>query len=187
MKWGRTQRLTAWILGAALGASLVAFGLLRAAPGSLLPAPAVGAAAPTFSLPAIDGGSISLARLRGHAVLINFWASWCPYCRAETESLVTLHSACDRLTVLGVAVEAPENRVVRFATHAGIGYPILMDPSGSVAMRYGATYLPTSVLITPEGRIAWIHHGAFITADQARALVDNRLHDVCAARNGTHG
>ncbi len=187
MTWGRTQKLTAWIAGLALGASVVVFGLLRAEPVSLLPEPTVGTTAPAFSLPDLDGQSISLARLRGHAVLINFWTSWCPYCRAETASLVSLHSTCDRLTVLGVAVEAPEDRVARFADHAGIGYPILMDPSGSVAVRYGATYLPTSVLITPQGRIAWIRHGAFTNADQALTLVDRRLHDICSARNGSHG
>lgn len=183
---GRSRRITALIAGAALALALLAVGIMAVARHNIASPLQVGTSAPTFSLPALDGGSISLAELHGHALLINFWASWCPYCRAETESLVTLQTSCHDLTVLGVAVDAPPERVAQFANHAGIGYPVLLDPTGEVANLYGATYLPTSVLVSPTGRIAWIDHGVFITGGEARSLVDRHLGGICLPDNTSH-
>lgn len=186
MRWGRSRRVTAWIAGSALVAGLMLVGLLRLASPSMLPSPGVGAPAPGFSLPALNGRMISLQRLRGQAIFINFWASWCPYCRAEAVTLQSLESRCRHLTVLEVAVDGGEARTSRFASQMGIGYPVLLDHDGLVANLYGATYLPTSVLVSPTGRIAWIDHGVFITGGEARSLVDRHLGGICLPDNTSH-
>jgi len=185
--WGPSRRFRIWVAGGLIASALGILGLWYAASSTGLPTLGVGSAAPGFSLPSLNGRMISLSRLRGRAILINFWAAWCPYCRAEATSLSSLESSCRRLTVLGVAVGAREAGVAAFANQMGIGYPELIDRNAAVAIRYGATFLPTSVLVSPNGRIAWIDRGQFLSAGQARSLVDQRLGGVCLPGRPAHG
>jgi peroxiredoxin len=123
--------------------------------------PATGAAAPSaapdFELTASDGKVIRLADLRGKVVLLNFWATWCPPCKAEMPDLNALQRkyGADRdFVVLGVNDEESAADVIAFAQREGIAFPLLLDPDGRVIEKlFDVRYLPTSMIIDRDGNI----------------------------------
>ncbi len=137
------------------------------------PAAREGRAAPNFRLAALDGAPRSLDEFRGRYVLLNFWASWCGPCRAETPDLQEFHSRnLDRgITVIGVNQQEDAATARQFTAQFGVTYPILLDTSGAVSQAYrtGAGGLPMTVLIDPAGVIQRIYLGR-ITLEQLREL-----------------
>jgi cytochrome c biogenesis protein CcmG, thiol:disulfide interchange protein DsbE len=121
-----------------------------------------GEPAPAFAAPVLDGDTLRLAELRGQAVLLNIWATWCPPCRDEMPELQVLHDRYARrgLRVLGVSVDArgAEAAVREFVRDHGITFTILHDPAESVARQFRTTGVPETFLIGPDGRLAhrWI-------------------------------
>jgi cytochrome c biogenesis protein CcmG, thiol:disulfide interchange protein DsbE len=123
--------------------------------------PAVDAAAtspaPDFELTASDGKTVRLSDLRGKVVLLNFWATWCPPCKAEMPDLNALQAkyGTDRdFVVLGVNDEESAADVVAFAQREGIAFPLLLDPEGRVIEKlFDVRYLPTSMIIDRDGNI----------------------------------
>ena len=118
------------------------------------PYPAEGEPAPDFALPGLDGTHWRLSELRGKAVLVNFWATWCGPCRKELPHLEKLHQRFSRegLVVLGVSDEkAAESRA--FLEEHGITFPTLNDHAAEVFRRYRVTAIPTTLIIGPDGRL----------------------------------
>jgi len=129
----------------------------------------VGATAPEFSvanddgttyqLTDLDGGPIRLADLRGKAVWVNFWTTWCPPCQSEVPILRDLAERYrDRgLEVVAVSVqETSPADVAAYAARYQLGYTIGFDGSGKIFHAYKAYGLPTQVFIDPNGVIASI-------------------------------
>ena len=144
-------------------------GQLRATPG--LPGPRVGQPAPPFALPALSGGTVSLVAFRGRPVLLNFWATWCPDCRAELGALGQLQAQeGGRAVVVGVDVQQPAEATALFAARAGVRWPVALDAQGQLAAEYGVDYLPTSFFIDAGGVIRRIYTGP-LTLGRARALL----------------
>jgi peroxiredoxin len=115
-----------------------------------------------FALTDLDGHPISLASLRGKAVWVNFWASWCPPCQAETPVLRETAAAYrDRgLVVVGISVQESSAEDVRaYALKYGLGYTVAADLSGDIFHLYRVYALPTQFFIDPNGRIAAIVQG----------------------------
>lgn len=149
------------VLGAALGA-VGAWVLLKAgAPSLPVPpafGPAVGAAPADFTLETPDGERVSLERFVGKkAVLLAFWATWCPFCAEAIPALNALHRGplADRVQVLAVDYKESREKVAAFAAAKGIAYPVVLDSDGRVARAYGVAGIPTYILIGREGRIAY--------------------------------
>jgi len=118
-------------------------------------------AAPDFLLASLDGKPVSLVGARGKVVLLNFWATWCGPCRAETPDLIELQNKYkDSLEIIGLAVDVDDAAEVQsFVESSGINYPIAVAPN-ELRMQYGGiTALPTSFLIDPEGRVVQKHVG----------------------------
>jgi peroxiredoxin len=116
----------------------------------------VGESAPSFTLPQRGGGSVDLASLRGHVVVVNFWATWCAPCVAEMPSLDRLHRALSRdgLVVLGVSVDEDEAALTAFLEKGGLTLKVLRDPGGAVASgAYRTTGYPETFVIDPAGVI----------------------------------
>ena len=123
----------------------------------------------------LDGNTISPASLRGKVVLVNFWATWCPPCRAEIPDLVALQSKYgDRLQIIGVSQDEGSVEVVRrFAAEHHVNYPIVMMTPELDRAFTGIAALPTSFVLDREGRIVQRHVGmlnAIVTEQETRAL-----------------
>jgi thiol-disulfide isomerase/thioredoxin len=126
------------------------------------PAPRLGEAAPDFALPNLRGQPIALASLRGRPVLVNFWATWCPPCRAEMPDLddVARESAASGLTVLGVNLQEEPLTIAAYLRTLGVGgVSPLIDGSGAVFRQYRVSGLPTTVAIDRDGVVRDIHIG----------------------------
>ena len=156
-----TRLLLALVITASLAGDAVTSAAPAAAPAAAPPL----ALAPGFTLPTLTGTNVSLAQYRGRVVLVNFWATWCPPCRAEMPILMKLQQtfAPAGFEVLGVAVDdegarvvAPWVRTMRFplnGTAQAITFPILIG-SPAVADTYGEIdSFPASFLIAADGRI----------------------------------
>ena len=111
--------------------------------------------APEFRLPRSDGSLRSLSDLRGQVVLVNFWATWCPPCVAETPSLEALHRRLKArgLAILGVSVDQGWEVVGAFVSRLGVSYEVLLDPAGLTPRRYGTLKYPETYLVDRQGTI----------------------------------
>ncbi len=155
--------------------------------GRLLPSPSADVGgpsardkvAPDFELPSMQGLQVHLSQFRGQVVLVNFWATWCPPCRAEMPSIERLYRAYASrgLEILAVDDERVGSGVVEgFQRDLTLSFPILLDSAGDVSALYGVRGLPTTVVIDREGRIASVDFGARDWSDRAaRELVEKLL------------
>jgi len=111
--------------------------------------------APEFSLKALDGKEVALNALRGKVVFLNFWATWCPPCKAEMPSIEMVHKRFkDKgLVVLAVDFQEDKKSVQRFIKKGGYTFTVLLDPDGAVTGFYKAIYIPITYIIDRNGRI----------------------------------
>jgi len=116
--------------------------------------------APGFDLPRLDtSGKLSLASLRGKAVVLNFWQSSCEPCKQEAPAL---EAAWRRLraqgvTVVGVDVYDFKSDARRFAKHYGVTYPLVHDTAGSTIESYGLSGYPETYFVDRRGQLVPIH------------------------------
>ncbi len=147
-------------------------------PGSIAPELAGTRANGTaWGLTDVTGKPVRLADLRGKGVWINFWASWCAPCQAETPVLRDTYDAYrDRgLVLIGISVqETNPADVAAYAAKYGLDYTIAADLSADVWRLYRGYGLPTHVFIAPDGRIQKVAVGP-LTAAEAAADVESIL------------
>lgn len=122
------------------------------------------------TVPAIDftltdqyGNSHTLSDYKGKTVFLNFWATWCPPCRAEMPDIQKIYEDYqeredDSLVILGVAgpgqgQEMTEEGIIGFLEENGYTYPVLMDTTGEQFMNYGIYSLPTTFMIDKDGNV----------------------------------
>jgi peroxiredoxin len=110
---------------------------------------------PDFQLPVLGGGTRGFASLRGHVVLLNFWATWCPPCVSEMPSLDRLSRALgpEGLVVLGLSVDADEDALREFVARHHLGFEILRDPGAHTAAAFRVTGYPQTFLIAGDGTL----------------------------------
>jgi cytochrome c biogenesis protein CcmG, thiol:disulfide interchange protein DsbE len=103
----------------------------------------------------LDGKPTHLSDLRGKVVLLNFWATWCPPCVDETQSLNQLQHRIAPLggTVLGVSVDEDPNAYENFLQKYNITFPTYRDPSRQIPLSYGTTMYPDTYVINRSGRL----------------------------------
>ena len=117
---------------------------------------AVGQPAPDFTLSDLDGRSYTLSQLRGKVVIVNFWASWCPPCRAEMPSMERLHQELSGqgLVLLAVNIEKDGRRTVKqFLSSNPHSFPVLLDEQEVVQRLYGVNKFPESFIVRKDGVI----------------------------------
>jgi cytochrome c biogenesis protein CcmG, thiol:disulfide interchange protein DsbE len=131
-----------------------------------------GRQAPDFTLTTFDGQEFRLSDQRGKIVIINFWASWCPPCRAETP---LLNASFDRLgddvVLIGVDVWDSESAAREFVEEYRVRYPVMRDGDGRVAIEYGVSGVPETFVIDADGRVIARLPGEVKSLEQLRGMV----------------
>lgn len=107
------------------------------------------AVAPAFVLPSLDGAKLSLETLRGRAVIVHFFATWCEPCREELPSLQRLSTRLDGkpVTVIAISVAEVPLRVRRFLQSTPVAFPVLLDEDRAVARAWEISALPSTVIL----------------------------------------
>lgn len=160
----------------ALVATVVTLGVagLGGACGST-EAPKVGALAPDFTLPVLDGQSVSLSDLRGKAVVLNFWATWCGGCQAEMPHLqeVFEERAGEELRMFLINIGQGSGTVRQFVQVYELSIPVLLDSRGDVATRYDIREIPATFFIDKEGIIRAIVVDVFSSKAEIEAYLES--------------
>lgn len=148
----------ALVVVAVIAAAMLYFGFHMARRGESGAPSIVGKStpAPDFTLEQLNGGNLKLSDLRGKAVLLNFWATWCGPCKIETPWLVEMQNQYGNqgLQVIGVAMDdSGKDEISKFAKDMGVNYPVLLGKE-AVGEEYGGVpALPESFFIGRDGKI----------------------------------
>lgn len=113
--------------------------------------------APDFQEVLLDGQQIKLSTYKGRVVLIHFWATWCPICTFEQNSIEAISKDKDIITVAMNSGEAME--IQNFMDKNKLSFPVIIDEDGLLAQRYGVNGVPTSIIVNPKGVIEYTEIG----------------------------
>ncbi|MDI6640928.1 MAG: TlpA disulfide reductase family protein [Elusimicrobiota bacterium] len=111
--------------------------------------------APDFTLPKLTGKTLTLSELRGKVIILDFWATWCPPCRAEIPFFVELQNEYkEQLAIVGVCLDRDDrDNIKKFIEKIGINYPIVMGDPKVVKDYGGIKGIPTTFIIDKNGNI----------------------------------
>ena len=134
-----------------------------------------GRLAPDFALEDLQGNTVRLSDFRGKKVLVNFWASWCPPCKAEMPHLQKFYGEYQSkdVVILGVnltAIEKHPDNAQKFAQAQQLTFPIVLDREGAVMQTYQVYAYPTTYVLDSDGVIREIFQGA-MTYDMMKETV----------------
>jgi cytochrome c biogenesis protein CcmG/thiol:disulfide interchange protein DsbE len=141
-------------------------------------APQEGFSAPDFTLKTPTGESYTLSDLKGQAVLVNLWATWCPPCRAEMPAMQKMYEEykSQGLVVLAINMTYQDtfSAVLPFVNQHGLTFPILLDETGEVGGAYQLRSLPSSYFINRAGIISEV----VIGGPMSEALLRTRIEKI---------
>ena len=131
---------------------------------------------PDFTLESLTGEKITLSDFTGHVVVLNFWATWCPPCRAE---IPDFQAAWDKykdngVVFLGVSIDQNKSDVESYIKDSGVTYTILLDLTNQVAGLYGISAIPTTFILDVDGSVLFSQVGS-MTIDQLSAQIEGAL------------
>ena len=114
--------------------------------------PHVGAAAKEFTVQDSDH-QVSLNQFRGHVVVLNFWATWCPPCNQELPSIMDMQNRLRGrgVVVLGVSIDVDGDAYHRFLKERSVNFVTVRDPEQKIANMYGTSMWPESYVIDRQG------------------------------------
>ena len=173
--------ITLLVIGPIL--ALLAFGFSR--DSRYITSPLLATPAAPFTITLFDKKKLTLEDLRGKAVFLNFWASWCPPCRAEARDLeAAWRKVKDKnMVFLGVALQDTDKNSLDFLKEFGVTYPNGKDESGKIGVDYGTWGIPESFFIDPQGRITYKHVGG-IHAALALTKIAEAAKGILSAEEG---
>ena len=168
---GIAPQRRAWVLLAALAIACAA---------GPLGATEAGQPAPPFSLPNAKGDVVSLERMRGKVVYVDFWASWCGPCRRSFPWMNEMHQkyGARGLVVVGINVDKKRADAEKFLAQIPASFPIVFDEAGTTPTAYGVKGMPSSYLIDARGNVTFVERGFL---DESRAGLEQRIAELTAA------
>lgn len=172
LSWGSVLSLAA-----VLGGLLLASGCRKVAETPQAPGVAELPVAPAWRLKNLDGAAVALSQFKGKVVIVDFWATWCPPCRAEMPVYVDLYKKfADRgLVIVGISLDGQGPGVVKkFVDSMGITYPIVMGDE-DVTSAYKVQVMPTTFVVSREGRILHSKIGAITQPAEFEKLIESFL------------
>lgn len=145
------KRLPRWLLELTL---LLVFVIALEA---FLTRDAVRGKAPPFQGVTLSGDTFSLASLQGQPAVVHFWATWCPVCNIEQGMVDSLAGS---YPVIAVAMQSGDAAEVQaYLKEQGVDYPVVNDPAGELARRYGVTGVPASFVLDSHGEVRFVTRG----------------------------
>jgi cytochrome c biogenesis protein CcmG/thiol:disulfide interchange protein DsbE len=175
----KNQRIILYVLILIAGASWIVLSAnTTSATVGKISAPQVGFVAPDFTLKTPDGEEYTLSELKGNAVLVNLWATWCPPCRAEMPVIEKMYREYKDQGFVVLAIDMtyqddPAN-VVPFIQKYGLTFPVLLEETGDVAAMYQLRSLPSSYFINRAGIIQEV----VIGGPMSEALLRTRIEEI---------
>lgn len=147
--------------------------------GGVIPSPREGFSAPDFTLELLGGGQIMLSDLRGKAVVINLWASWCPPCKAEMPAIQNVYEKNKErgLEVLAVntTYQDSERAAASFINEFSLTFPIPLDRTGTVSRQYQLRALPSTFFVDRQGVIQKVIIGGPMSETTIQTAVEEIL------------
>lgn len=142
------------------------------------PSPRVGFSAPDFTLDLLSGGQVTLSEMQGKVVVINFWTTWCPPCKAEMPALEKVYRAFNDLGLEVLAVNSTnqddEADVVTFVQELDLSFPVPLDRTGAVSAMYNLQGLPSTYFIDADGVI----RDVVVGGPMSEALIQSKVEDL---------
>ena len=144
---------------------------------SVIASPLVGRAAPNFTLPRLDGPPVTLAKLRGQIIVINFWASWCTECEVEQAALDQAWQQFQDSGVVVIGVDFEDSTgAARGYVHAkDVTYPVVEDAGSKAALAYGLRGVPETFVVNRSGRIV-----SHVIGPVSRAALSSEINSILA-------
>lgn len=137
--------------------------------------PFSGMTAPEFKLKDLEGSYISLSDHKGKVLFLNFWATWCPWCRVEMPDIQRIkYTYGDKIELLAIAVRDEEDEIRKFFGDNGFDIRVALDPSGRMLSEYILRGIPSSFIIDRDGVVRFRRVGT-ITFEEAKREIDKIL------------
>ena len=140
-----------------------------------------GQQSPDFTLKTVAGTTVTLSELKGHPVVINFWASWCPPCRTEMPLLVSAYQAhrAAGLEVVAVNMTDQDGKkdAGKFVAEFGMPFQVVFDEKGKVRKLYRLIAYPTWVFVGADGIVRVAHSGPI-----SSQTLDRNIAEILATR-----
>jgi thiol-disulfide isomerase/thioredoxin len=144
------------------------------------PAPRRGFLAPDIELTTLGGEPVRLAEYYGQPVIVNFWASWCPPCKAEMPAFQKIYTQYESKGLVILAINSQESRsdALEYIQSHQFTFPILIDEDGAVSNRYRVNSLPTTFFINIRGEISDVTYGGPISEVVLKIQVEKLLKEA---------
>ncbi len=175
----KKQRIFLYIVTLSLSAAWIVFSAdsIRV-PAKDISAPQVGFTAPDFTLRSIDGKTHTLSALKGNAILVNLWATWCPPCRAEMPAIEKMYQEYKDQGFIVLAINTTyqdePSSISPFIKEYNLTFPILLDEKGFAGSAYQLHSMPSSYFIDRAGIISEV----IIGGPMAEALLRTRIEKI---------
>jgi peroxiredoxin len=137
----------------------------------------LGKEAPPFDLARLVGGNFKLASGKGHVVVLDFWATWCGPCIKSLPGLIDTVSTFppDRVQLIGVNQGEAPDQVKKFLAMRNMKLDVALDSDQEVGRKYGVDAIPHTIIVGPDGKIAWEQTGYDPDGDNAAAEAIKKL------------